>query len=86
MIPAKNDVLDGIRRVSDALKNGKIKICHGCDDTVREFSLYRWDEGSVRDCPKKENDHAMDDIRYFVSTVLYRPERTSVAVAAKRSR
>ena len=86
VIPAKNDVLDGIRRVSDALKNGKIKICRGCDDTVREFSLYRWDEGSVRDCPKKENDHAMDDIRYFVSTVLYRPERTSVAVAAKRSR
>lgn len=85
VIPAKNDVLDGIRRVSDALKTGKIKICRGCDDTVREFSLYRWDEGSVRDCPIKENDHAMDDIRYFVSTVLYKPQHTSVAVAAKRS-
>ncbi len=85
VIPAKNDVLDGIRRVSDALKTGKIKICHGCDDTVREFSLYRWDEGSIRDCPIKENDHAMDDIRYFVSTVLYKPQQTSVAVAAKRS-
>ncbi len=85
VIPAKNDVLDGIRRVSDALKTGKIKICRGCDDTVREFSLYRWDEGSVRDCPIKENDHAMDDIRYFVSTVLYKPQQASVAVAAKRS-
>ena len=86
VIPAKNDVLDGIRRVSDALKQGTIKICCGCDDTVREFSLYRWDEGAVRDCPKKENDHAMDDIRYFVSTVMFRSEPTSVAVAAKRSR
>lgn len=86
VIPAKNDVLDGIRRVSDALKQGTIKICRGCDDTVREFSLYRWDEGAVRDCPKKENDHAMDDIRYFVSTVMFRSEPTSVAVAAKRSR
>lgn len=86
VIPAKNDVLDGIRRVSDALKNGTIKICRGCDDTVREFSLYRWDEGSIKDCPKKENDHAMDDIRYFVSTVLYRPQTGSVAMAAKRSR
>ena len=84
VIPATNDVLDGIRRVSDALKNGKIKICHGCNDTVREFSLYRWDEGSVKDCPKKENDHAMDDIRYFVSTVLNKPHPMSVAVAAKR--
>ncbi len=86
VIPAKNDVLDGIRRVSDALKQGALKICHGCDDTVREFSLYRWDEGAVRDCPKKENDHAMDDIRYFVSTVMFKSLPTSVAVAAKRSR
>ena len=85
VIPAKNDVLDGIRRVSDALKTGKIKICHGCDDTVREFSLYRWDEGSIRDCPIKENDHAMDDIRYFVSTVLYKPQQTSVAIATRRN-
>ena len=85
VIPAKNDVLDGIRRVSDALKTGKIKICRGCDDTVREFSLYRWDEGSLRDCPIKENDHAMDDIRYFVSSVLYKPQQTSVAIATKRS-
>ncbi len=85
VIPAKNDVLDGIRRVSDALRSGKIKICHGCEDAVREFSLYRWDEGSLKDCPKKENDHAMDDIRYFVSTVLYCQKPSTVAVAAKRS-
>ena len=85
VIPAKNDVLDGIRRVSDVLREGKIKICHGCDDTVREFSLYRWDEGALRDCPVKENDHAMDDIRYFVSTVMYKVQPISVAVAAKRS-
>ena len=85
VIPAKNDVLDGIRRVSDVLREGKIKICNGCDDTVREFSLYRWDEGALRDCPVKENDHAMDDIRYFVSTVMYKVQPISVAVAAKRS-
>lgn len=84
VIPAKNDVLDGIRRVSDCLKNGRIKICRGCDDSVREFSLYCWDEGAAKDCPRKENDHAMDDIRYFVSTVLYGGSRGSVAIAARR--
>ena len=83
VIAAKNDVLDGIRRVSDALRGGKIKICRGCNDSVREFSLYRWDESSVKDCPRKENDHAMDDIRYFVSTVLY-SRGGSVAVTARR--
>ncbi len=84
VIPAKNDVLDGIRRVSECLKNGKIKICRDCLDTIREFSLYCWDTNSIKDCPKKENDHAMDDIRYFVSTVLYGRDGGSVAVAAKR--
>ncbi len=86
VVPAKNDVLDGIRRVSDCLKNGSIKICPNCSDSIREFSLYCWDEGSIKDCPRKENDHAMDDIRYFVSTVLYGRSKQSVAVAAKRER
>ncbi len=71
VIAAKNDVIDGIRRTGDAIKNGKIKICKNCKDIIREFSLYRWDESATHDCPKKENDHAMDDMRYFVSTVLY---------------
>ena len=85
VIPAKNDVLDGIRRVSVALSSGQIKISPHCKDSIREFSLYRWDEGAVKDCPIKENDHAMDDIRYFVSTVLNNNLSSSVAVAAKRS-
>lgn len=86
VVPAKNDVLDGIRRVSDCLKNGRIKICRGCADSIREFSLYCWDESSVKDCPRKENDHAMDDIRYFVSTVIFGQNKSSVVVAAKRDR
>lgn len=66
---ARNDVLDGIRKVSTALKNGEIRICRCCRDCIREFGLYRW-ESSGRDDPRKENDHAMDDVRYFVSTRL----------------
>lgn len=69
VIPAKNNVLDGIRQTSSALKNGTVKICRPCSDSIREFGLYRWDKDG-RDSPVKENDHAMDDIRYFVTTVL----------------
>ena len=61
----KNDVISGIRLVSDLLRTGKIQISRSCQDTLREFSLYRWDEKAGFDCPVKENDHAMDDIRYF---------------------
>ena len=31
---------------------------------------YVWDLQAGGDRVKKENDHAMDDMRYFVSTVL----------------
>ena len=70
VVPAKNDVLTGIHRVADAIRGGKIYIGDSCTDTLREFSLYHWDGNAARDAPAKENDHAMDDIRYFVSTVL----------------
>lgn len=83
-IPAVNDVTDGIRQVSDALRQGEIKICRGCRDTVREFSLYRWDENGAKDRPIKENDHAMDDIRYFVATVLRGEQEDFVAVSRRR--
>lgn len=69
VIPAKNNVLDGIRRVSTALKQGSIRICKNCTDCIREFGLYRWESGG-KDTPLKENDHSMDDVRYFVSTAL----------------
>ena len=82
---AQNSVLDGIRKTAVALREGKIRICTACGDAVREFGLYRWDENRADDAPVKENDHAMDDIRYFVTTVL-RPAGGFFAVAAPRGK
>ena len=85
VLPAKNDVTDGIRRVSEALKGKKIKICSHCSDILREFNIYRWDTSNVKDVPRKEYDHAMDDMRYFVSTVLYgENDDCFVVMAAER--
>ena len=68
---ANNDVLAGIRRTADALKSGKIVICRGCDDLLREMELYVWESrGAGQDRVRKEHDHAMDDMRYFVATML----------------
>ena len=56
-----------------------------CRDTIKEFGLYRWEENSAKDSVRKENDHAMDDIRYFVSTVLTKQDDSGFfALAAKR--
>ena len=87
VIKADNDVLSGIRLTSDALKEGRIVICEGCNDCIREMDEYVWDLGSeARDRVKKEHDHAMDDMRYFVSTVLGKQESGFVACTVERRR
>jgi PBSX family phage terminase large subunit len=68
IIKNNNNILEGINSVTEALKLGKIKICDNCHDTIREFSLYKWKDSS-RDLPIKKHDHAMDDIRYFVTSL-----------------
>ncbi len=70
VIKAKNDVANGIRRVCEALRGRVILFDPGCKDSIREFALYTWEQDGVRDLPVKEHDHAMDDIRYFVATVM----------------
>ena len=65
---ANNNVLEGIQHVAACLQDGTIKINSCCRNAVQEFGLYRWDETSDEDKPVKDNDHAMDDIRYFVNT------------------
>ena len=56
---------------ADALKSGKIVICTPCADAIREFGAYCWDlRSGERDKVKKVCDHAMDEIRYFVATIV----------------
>lgn len=69
---AKNDVMYGIRLTAMMLQAGIIKIGADCKDAIREFGLYHWDDKGEVDKPVKENDHAMDDIRYFCATVMRR--------------
>jgi len=73
---AKNEVLSGIRRTAEALRTGKIVICNTCPAAILEFSAYCWNvkEGSC-DQVRKEFDHAMDEIRYFVATIVAEPVR-----------
>jgi PBSX family phage terminase large subunit len=69
---ANNAVLDGIRATAAAMQTGKVKICDNCVNTIAEFAAYRWDEESSEDKPIKEHDHAMDDLRYFVMTMVHK--------------
>ena len=84
VVRADNNVIDGIRKTSQALKNREIIICDTCTDSIREFSLYRWDENKPSDTVLKRDDHAMDDIRYFVSYIKAADEGFDCAFIDRR--
>ena len=67
---ARNEVVTGIRLVASCMASGRLLFSRNCPNAIREFGLYRWEEG--RDVPHKQDDHAMDDIRYFCMAVMRR--------------
>ncbi|WP_042472833.1 PBSX family phage terminase large subunit [Bacillus ndiopicus] len=81
VLKAKNDVLEGIRNVGNALVNELIKYNDCCRETFREFSSFIWDEKAAargEDKPVKQNDHHMDGDRYFINTVIFKNGGISV--------
>lgn len=78
VVEADNSVDEGIQEVATCLseRQGLIKISHRCERTIQEFGGYVWDTRDDCDRPYKENDHAMDAMRYFVHTMrVYRPRK-----------
>lgn len=69
VLPADNDVLDGIRETATAMQIDKIKINPACKNLIRELEGYVWDDGCNEDRPVKVNDHAVDAMRYMVKTM-----------------
>lgn len=69
VMDADNSVLDGIRFTGTLLSQEKIKIHRSCENTIKEFGAYLWDDKSSEDAVIKENDHSMDQMRYFCQTL-----------------
>ncbi len=81
VVKAKNGVLEGIRQAAELLKSGRLVICRGCNDALREMGLYRWDtKAEGEDRVVKEHDHAMDEIRYFATWVTGEPRKVGFSV------
>jgi phage terminase large subunit len=68
---ADNAVNDGIQQVKQHLAmqgdgRPRLTIDPACTNTINEFTAYVWQrrDGVSLDKPIKENDHAMDALRY----------------------
>jgi len=77
-IASKGRVLDGIQSVQNRLKiQGdelpRLTVDPSCVDVINEFESYVWKKatgtGIVKDEPNKENDHAMDAVRYLDNAI-----------------
>lgn len=83
VIRANNDVLDGLRVTAGLLRQGRLVLCESCEAARREMALYRWKDGG-KDQVIKQDDHAMDDIRYFAATVAAEEETETFAESVRR--
>ena len=80
---ADNRVLDGIRVTAGLLRNGQIVLCGSCGDCLREIALYCWESG--KEAPRKENDHAMDEMRYFAMDLQGETRRFAATFVERRA-
>lgn len=66
---ANNDVFSGIEYINTLIKTNRIKVFKTCKNFLDEIETYHWKEvrnGITKDEPEKENDHAMDALRYAI--------------------
>jgi len=76
ILPADNEVLDGIRITATMIKSRRLKVRKGATPNfLHEIQSYVWDDKATErgeEKPLKVNDHAMDACRYLVKTLITR--------------
>ena len=72
VIKNKDSIQNGINRVRQLLKMGKLHIHRDCVSLISEFETYSYPEkrpdNNEQENPIKENDHALDALRYALAT------------------
>lgn len=91
VVKNKDSVRNGINTVKELLHSGRLKIHSSCENLIYEFETYAYPEKkdmrNEDENPIKENDHALDALRYAlmmdnrltvrkITSPVYRPKRT----------
>jgi len=79
----KGSVVSGISKVQELIKQGRLKVLSNCVNVIREFEGYSYpdDKGKMAsENPLKENDDAMDALRYVLMTDVDRPQNQAPSV------
>lgn len=84
---ANNDVRQGVDRVNEYLRLGRIKISKRCVNLLDEIGKYKWkelkagDQKNEPEQPVKKDDHAMDALRYLINHIYIPVEVHEESVA-----
>lgn len=80
VIPARNEVLEGIKHMMNLLKLNLFTLDESCKEDITEFFTYAWDKKALErgeEKPIKEYDHCMDRNRYacYTDTIISSEQR-----------
>lgn len=74
VVKGKDSIKAGIQMVREMLIRGDLMIHKRCVNLISEFEMYSYDdevkERNEQENPVKANDHALDALRYLVSSLL----------------
>jgi PBSX family phage terminase large subunit len=72
VVKGKDSIRNGISRVREMFKANKLKINKRCINLITELESYHYDipnsEKNEKENPVKDNDHALDALRYLILT------------------
>jgi len=72
VIKGKDSIKNGIDRIRELLKQGRLKVNKQCINLIWEFETYSYPEkrpdNPSPEIPIKENDHLLDALRYVLQT------------------
>ena len=94
VVKNKDSIKNGINRVRQLLRMGKLRIHSSCINLISEFESYAYPDGTdgvnERENPIKDHDHAMDALRYALMTnrpdnLLSPEERARLHFEGKRN-
>ena len=66
----KGSIVEGIQMIRELFLNKRLFINKRCVNLISEFESYAYREDSKDEVPVKENDHAIDALRYVVLSLF----------------
>lgn len=81
VVKNKDSIKNGINVIRELFKSGRLKINKNCINTIWELETYSYPEKkdlhNEEENPIKENDHAMDALRYPLFMIEFRNQGTA---------